>query len=207
MPKNATIYLIRHGEKPPDGCAAPGVSEQALPAKGENAKPEESKDLSLQGRTRAAAYASYFRDRPLGQNQGRINYLFASADSSDSRRPRLTIEPLSVALGLPINTDYKAEEFANLAQMILPDPTYDNSNILICWHHGQILHLAHALGARRDVLPPAAHWPAPPWPADVFGWVLELVYGPDGQLSPAQTSCSNQQLMYCDYGKDPPAGS
>jgi hypothetical protein len=48
------------------------------------------------------------------------------------------------------------------------------------------------------------HWPSPPWLGEVFGWLLQICYDADGNLIPAQTVCINQQLMYDDYGKNPP---
>jgi hypothetical protein len=52
-----------------------------------------------------------------------------------------------------------------------------------------------------DKLPPDANWPTPPWPEEVFGWVLQLRYGPDGKIDPQQTKRVNQQLMYTDCGQ------
>ena len=37
---------------------------------------------------------------------------------------------------------------------ILQNSKYHHSNILICWHHGEILDLAAALGVEANKLPP-----------------------------------------------------
>jgi hypothetical protein len=87
---------------------------------------------------------------------------------------------------------------------ILQNSKYDHSNIVICWRHGEILELAAALGVDANRLPPESHWPSPPWPGEVFGWLLQVCYDADGSLIPSQTFCINQQLMYDDYGKNPP---
>jgi hypothetical protein len=182
MPKNADILMIRHAEKPHSG-----------------------KGLAVAGQERAQAYAVYFQNYSLNSNLVKLDYLFAAADSSASQRPRLTIEPLAKATGLTINDKHKDKDYQKVADDILHNSKYDGSDILICWHHGEILQLAAALGAKG--LPPQSNWPAPPWPGDVFGWVLQLCYDGDGNVIPSQTVCANQQLMFDDYGKNPPAAA
>ena len=51
------------------------------------------------------------------------------------------------------------------------------TNILICWHHGNIPQLLHALGADPGKLLPNAKWPDA-----VFGWLIQLRYDENGQL-------------------------
>jgi hypothetical protein len=53
-------------------------------------------------------------------------------------------------------------------------------------------------------LPPESNWPAPTWPDQVFGWLLQLGYDGHGNLIPSRTTCINEKLMDDDYGKDPP---
>ena len=175
MPKNTTILLIRHAEKPDSGTG-----------------------LAVPGQERAAAYSIYFQNYTLSPDTDpiKLNYLFAAADSSDSDRPRLTITPLSKAIGKAIDNKYKDKDYQKAADDLLHHPKYDNSNILICWHHSEILKLADALGANPGQLPPE------PWPGDVFGWVLQLTYDDAGAVT--QTQCFNEQLMYDDYGNVPP---
>lgn len=182
MPKNTNILMIRHGEKPKSGTG-----------------------LAVAGQERAQAYVIYFQNYSLKSNLVKLDYLFAAANSSKSHRPYLTIQPLAAALGLKINAKHKDKEYQKVADDILQNSKYDQSNILICWHHGEILDLAAALGAKD--LPPKSNWPTPPWPGKVFGWVLQLCYDGDGNIIPSQTICINQQLMYDDYGKNPPTGA
>ena len=180
MPKDTNILMIRHAEKPRSGTG-----------------------LAVAGQERAQAYVIYFQNYLLNSNLVKLDYLFAAADSSESQRPRLTIEPLATAIGLKINDKHKDKDYQKVADDILQNSKYDQSNILICWHHGEILDLAAALGAPG--LPPSPTWPTPPWPKEVYGWVLQLCYDDGGDIIPSQTICINQQLMYDDYGNNPPA--
>ena len=85
MPKSATLLLIRHAEKSGD--------------------PDDA-GLTPAGQARAQAYVAYFQALTL--DSARIAapaWLIAKADEAESRRARLTLEPLAAALGLPIDTD------------------------------------------------------------------------------------------------------
>ena len=183
MPKNTNILMVRHAEKPDSG-----------------------KDLSVAGQERAHAYAVYFQNYVLNGTLLKLNYIIATADSSKSDRPRLTMEPLAKAMGMEIAVRYQENDYQKLADEILANSKYGNRNILICWHHGEILQLAAALGVDVTKLPPESHWPSPPWPGEVFGWLLQVCYDGEGTLIPSKTFCINQQLMYDDHGKNPPTG-
>lgn len=183
MPASANILLVRHAEKPDSGTG-----------------------LSPAGQARAQAYVAYFQNYAIGGDVLELRYVFAAADSDKSHRPRLTVEPLAQALGLKIDDRHADQDYAKVADDLLTHDKYDGSNVLVCWHHGEILDLASALGASAGTLPPSSNWPAK-WPGDVFGWVLQLCYGADGSLIPAQTLCLSQQLMYDDCGQQPPGPS
>lgn len=185
MPANLTIYLVRHAEKPPNGIG-----------------------LSPAGEARANAYVNYFQNitDPSGKRI-KWDYLFASAESTDSNRPFLTIQPLAQAIGKTIDGDYKDKHFSKLVEFIQQNPKkqFDNANILICWHHGQILDLAGSLGAECKNLPQSSNWPLT-WPGKVFGWLLKIYYKSDGTLHEKQTQAINEKLMPDDivdpvYGK------
>ncbi len=174
MPKSATILLIRHAEKSGDPLDVA---------------------LTPAGEARAQAYVAYFRNFPRGPSPvAAPAHLIAATDSLHSTRSRLTLEPLAAALGLPLDMSVADHDFQRLADRLLGDPRYDNATILVCWHHGQILALAHALGAPLSSLPPT-------WPDLVFGWLLRLDFDTSGQLLRAQAS--NQQLMFDDQGASP----
>ena len=180
MPKNTCILFIRHAEKP---------------AKGDG--------LSLTGQARAQAYSIFFQNYLLNEQALKFKYLFASEDSQKSHRPKLTIKPLSDATGLAINDKHKDKEFQKLADDLLQHSKYNDSNILICWHHGEILQFANAMGIDSTKLPVTANWPTK-WPGSVFGWVLQIVFDGNGKIVTNQTFCANEMLMYGDYGQIPP---
>lgn len=180
MPDNAKILIIRHAEKPYNGATG----------------------LAIPGQARAQAYVIYFQNYIVDSQPIKLHYLFAAADSGKSYRPRLTLEPLSKALGLEIDATYKDKDFQGLANNIL-HPKYNDANILISWRHETILDLANALGVDSTRLPSQSNWPKSTWPDKVFGWVLQLSYDSSGSLIPEQTLCINQRLMYNDCGQDP----
>ena len=130
MPKNATILIVRHGEKPDAGIG-----------------------LAPAGRERALAYVGFF----AGYAPQR---LFAAANSTESCRPQLTILPLASALGLPIDDATEDKDYAALAAQIVSDPTCAGATSLICWHHQHALSLAGAFGVVPSALPKSATWPA-----------------------------------------------
>lgn len=181
MPTNTTILMVRHAEKPTQGP-----------------------DLAVAGRERAQAYSIYFQNYCINNASATPCFLFATKASSESNRPVLTMTPLATALSLSIDHCYADDEHKKLANHICDHSKYNNSNILICWHHGKILKLAEDLGVVPSDLPPTSKWPSDQWPTDVFGWVLQICYDGNGNIIPAQTLCKNQQLMYDDNGKNPP---
>lgn len=135
MPKSATLLLIRHAEKSGD--------------------PQDAA-LTPAGEARSQAYVAYFRNPGRGASPlAASSWLIAAADSVNSTRSRLTLAPLAAALGLPIDATVADHDFQRLADRLLGDSRYDNVTTLICWHHGQILALAHALGAPLAALPTA----------------------------------------------------
>lgn len=151
-PRNATVLIIRHAEKPDEGDG-----------------------LTPAGEARAKAYVAYFQRFTLHAKPLKLDAIFAAADSRNSRRPRLTVEPLARALGLTVNMSYKDKDFQSLANGL--QSNHDAHNILVCWHHGEMRELLQALGGNPDVLLPAGHWPG-----DEYRWVIALSYGSDGQL-------------------------
>jgi hypothetical protein len=161
---DAVVLIIRHAEKPDKGVT-----------------------LSPEGRQRAEAYVHYFQHFAVdGQPLG-LDYLVATADSSGSERPRLTLEPLGKALGLKIDQRFKSKQCEELAEDLRAHPR--GKHILICWHHGKIPQLVTALGADAEQLLPGGKWPD-----DQFGWVLELHYDRHGQLIPREAKRIEEHL-------------
>jgi hypothetical protein len=174
MPKSATILLIRHAEKFGDPL---------------------DPTLTPAGEARAQAYVAYFRNLAHGPSPvAAPKHLIAAADSVHSTRSRLTLAPLAAALGLDIDVSVDDHDIQRMADQLLAGAQYDHATMLVCWHHGQILALARALGAPASSMPAA-------WPDPVFGWLLRLDYDASGRL--LQAHASNQQLMFDDQGASP----
>jgi len=163
--KNAVVLIIRHAEKPDSGY-----------------------DLSPAGYQRADAYPGYFKGLVVDSQPLKLDYVFATADSKGSHRPRLTVEPLGKALRLQIDTRFTNKKFQEMVDEIQMKD--HGRRILICWHHGEIPNLVRALGADPDKLLPEGKWPN-----DVFGWMLQLRYDENGRLIPGETRRINEKLM------------
>ncbi len=163
--KNAVILVIRHAEKTASGD-----------------------ELSPDGYKRADAYVNYFKNYQVDGKPLKLDYLYAAADSKNSKRVRLTVEPLSKATGLKLDNRIANKKFQDMVDEL--HATSHGHEILICCQHGQITKQLRALGAD-----PATLLPKGKWPDDVFDWVLELHYDSNGRLIPAQTKRINENLM------------
>ena len=166
---NTTILIIRHAEKPESGW-----------------------DLAPAGQERARAYTNYFKNLSLDNQPVKISYIFATADSKGSHRPRLTVEPTAQALGLPVDSRFADKDVQGLAKDLRANP--HGPVILIAWHHGQIPSLLQALSADPEKVIPNGKWPD-----DVFGWLIELRYDAHGKL--IETHRINENLMPDDAAK------
>lgn len=165
---NTEVLIIRHAEKPGSGY-----------------------DLTPVGEERAKAYVHYFESYTEHSKPVKLDHLFAAADSKGSHRPRLTLEPLSRAMGLAIDMRFTNKQFAALADELRAKS--HGEHILICWHHGEIPALLTALGANPKELLPNGKWPD-----DVFGLMIQLRYDDKGQLAEAKRI--NENLMPDDAG-------
>lgn len=147
----AMVFIIRHAEKPMD---------------------DKDPNLTPLGFKRAQALPSLFLPTPGSSTLPRLprpNFLFASEVSKHSNRPIETITPLSQAIRVRINHDFSDLDFNALAKEVLSGK-YAGKVVLICWHHGEIPHLAQAFGVAD-----APH----KWNETVFDqiWMLEWVDG------------------------------
>jgi hypothetical protein len=149
---NTTVLIIRHAEEPSKGDG-----------------------LSSRGTERAQEYVEYFKNFTIDGKPLKIDYLFAAGDSSNSKRPRLTLEPLAQALGISIDRKFKSKDFLKLAQKIETLP--QGSNVLVCWHHSDIPKLIGALGGDAEKV-----LQKDKWPGKVYGWLIELRYDEKGNL-------------------------
>jgi hypothetical protein len=162
--KDAVVLIIRHAEKLETG-----------------------QDLSPAGFQRAGAYVKYFAEFQVDGKPLKLDSLFAAADSKNSHRPRLTLEPLSQALHLSVNTSFKDKQPELLADELKKKP--HGKEILVCWHHGKIPDLVRALGGDAGALLPDGKWPDAE-----FGWVIELRYDGEGKLLAGQSRRIDENL-------------
>ena len=162
---DATILIIRHAEKPETGTG-----------------------LSREGEARAQAYVHYFQNFRIKSEPMKIDYLVAADDSDHSQRSRLTLEPLGAAIGLKPDLRFQAKRPQELVRELRS--RQHGKAILICWHHKEIPELLKSLGADPDRLLPGGEWPA-----QQFGWVLQLRYDHDGQLLQSKTKRIKEHLM------------
>ena len=145
---NARILLMRHAEKSADPM---------------------DPHLSPDGYARAAKLAEYI-PATLGVPQ----FLFATSISKHSVRPIETIEPLSATIGVPINSTYADQDYGALASQLLSEQRFADASslIVVCWHHGNLPSMAHALRANAGSYPD-------PWDAKVFNQILVLSFTGD----------------------------
>jgi hypothetical protein len=162
---DATILIIRHAEK----------------------SPQSGHGLTPSGEARAAAYVGYFQTLALDGAPARPDTLVATADTKSSHRPRLTIEPLSRALGLPVDLRFKTRQVDALAEALRTEP--HGRRILISWHHEAVPQLIQALGFDPTIIPGGR------WPDDVYGWLVVLRYDHAGQPIPASAQLIRENLM------------
>jgi broad specificity phosphatase PhoE len=147
---NARILLMRHAEKTGDPT---------------------DPHLSQDGYARAAKLANF-----IPATFGIPQVLIATSISKHSVRPIETLEPLSTKIGVSVDATYADQDYGALASQLLSEPRYVDAGalIVVCWHHGNIPSMAHALGAKLGSYPD-------PWDADVFNQILVLSYLDDGE--------------------------
>jgi phosphohistidine phosphatase SixA len=121
-------------------------------------------NLTAAGQPRAQALATY-----IPATFGGPDAIFASTISKHSARPYETVEPLSKRTGVPINATFADQDYGALAAELMSDPDLAAKRVVVCWHHGNIPSLMHALGA------PAGAYPDP-WDPAVFNLILKIVF-------------------------------
>ena len=156
--ENAVILIIRHAEDADTGYG-----------------------LSATGNARAEACASYFKNFVIDGQPLKLDHIFATRDTHNSHRPRLTVEPTAQKFGLTIDDRFKNRQFLDLVYYIKSWP--HGESVLIAWHHGKIPQLLRALGADPGTLLPKGKWPD-----DSFGWLIQLRYDQNGHLFESKRS-------------------
>ncbi len=167
-PKNAVVLIVRHAEDAGSGHG-----------------------LSPRGEERAEAYKNYFENFNVDSKRRKPEAILVAADSKQSHRPRLTVEPFSKAAKLPIDSRFANKQPTDLAAELRAN--YQGKVILICWHHGQIPALLRALGAAPETLLPNAKWPK-----TVYDWVIMASFDENGRLIPESTRRISEHLLQGD---------
>lgn len=137
-------------------------------------KPLLGRELTPTGQARANAYIRYFEPFHDGGLKLRINALYAGADSAGSVRPRLTLEPLSHATGLPLDSTVSTKDPDALVTLLRTQR--HGNHPLVAWRHGSIPALLTAFGASPGLIP------GDKWPNDVYDWVVVLNFDHHGHL-------------------------
>jgi hypothetical protein len=164
-PKRSTVLIIRHAENPASGHG-----------------------LSPRGQQRAKAYKDYFLNFSVDSKRLETQVILVADDSKHSHRPRLTVEPFAKAANLPIDSRFSNNQPTDLATELRAND--QGKVILVCWHHGQIPALLHALGAAPETLLPDGKWPR-----DVYDWVMLLRFDENGHVIPASTRRISEHLL------------
>lgn len=149
---NSTVLVVRHAEKPAIGAS-----------------------LTPEGFARAEKYARYFHPFVIDGAPLSVNALYAGSDEPNSIRPRLTLEPLSQATGIPLNTHFSTADPDALVRALAEQVHEDH--VLIAWRHKKIPALLKALGADPNHLLPNGVWPD-----SVYDWVIFLHFDAAGHL-------------------------
>ncbi len=193
----ATIYIVRHGEKPADPPAAPpGQSPPASVAPfGVDFQGNQNlHSLLPRGWQRSGALVALFAPA-LGPPQAGLQTpatllspSYGSQDKTSGHRTYQTIEGLSDRLGIPIVSAYAEGQEPQLAADVVS--TYAGV-VLICWEHDHIPTIALSLPAVPGTAIPQA------WPSDRFDviWAFTLVPGAAPQYAFTQVP---QQLLSGD---------
>ncbi|WP_245235563.1 flagellar basal body-associated protein FliL [Mesorhizobium erdmanii] len=165
---DATVLIIRHAEKPDSGTG-----------------------LSPAGEARAQAYVGYFQHLTLNGATFRPDTLMATADSKNSARERLTLEPLSQTLGIPLDLRFTTKDIAGLVHALKSEG--HRKSVLIAWHHGTLPQIIEALGGDPHAVLPDGYWPE-----NVFDAVVVLRYDHHGKFIPG-----SEQLIREDLANPP----
>lgn len=125
------IMIIRHAEKPTP--MDPGLDEQGHSTKA---------GLSVRGWQRAGAFVPYFSSPHPSSHCEPPGALYAARDSDRSSRPRLTVQPLGAALGLPVVGHFPS---GGGEHPLVDQVLRESGPVLICWRHDWIPALARIL--------------------------------------------------------------
>ncbi|KAJ5577420.1 uncharacterized protein N7459_006384 [Penicillium hispanicum] len=115
-----TVYFIRHGEKPRNGGTG----------------------LSADGLERAECIRQVFGEG----SKYAIGYILAQRpkDNGKRARPYETVQPLAADLGITVDIECDRDDSQCVKDKI--DQYSGHGNVLICWEHRRMTHIAEELG-------------------------------------------------------------
>jgi hypothetical protein len=171
------VLLIRHAEKPDDTS---------------------DKHLTSRGAARAAALPSLFfipkafRTRPAPFPTP--DFIYATAESKHSNRPVETVQPLASALGdATIHAEHEDDDFQPVVDHLF-NQKHAGKTALVCWHHGQMRHLALAVAAKAKNADQVRK-KIPKWDDDVYDRVWHFTFTEQGEATFADRP---QRLLFKD---------
>jgi broad specificity phosphatase PhoE len=154
--------IIRHGEKPTSDNGDVGVDARGKP---------DDHSLTDTGWQRASGLADLFTGASLRNRPATPTAIYAAGanDQGEGTRTRETVQPLSNALGVPVNTEFGKGDEQQLVKAVesQPGPT------LISWQHREIPDIVHAFG-------PVSPSPPSTWPDDDYDSIWTLTSNGDG---------------------------
>ncbi|MSQ96299.1 MAG: histidine phosphatase family protein [Gemmataceae bacterium] len=159
--------------------------------------------LRSRGAARAAALPALFVTSPVFPTKqspfATPDFIFAAKPTKHSQRSLETVTPLAKALDdMPISQKQANDDFPQVVEKLFSQEKYFRKTVLICWHHGNIPPLAHAIVARaknrdklRDLVPKN-------WDSSVFDRVWVIAFD---EASNATFANQPQRLMFGDAKK------
>jgi hypothetical protein len=173
------IYIIRHGEKPPDPPSVAHGAKPPIPAPPfgiDFQGVENDHSLLPRGWQRSGALTDLF-DPTLGPLQAGLQTpatllspSYGKQGKTIEHRTYQTIQGLASRLGINIVSDFAEKQGPQLAASVV---STCSGIVLICWEHDHIPALASALPTVSGTVIPA------PWPDGRFDviWTFTLVSG------------------------------
>ena len=130
---------------------------------------DDGNDLDARGSKRARCLASHFASYG-------ITHLYAYADKK-SQRSTETLQPLSEAIGISIDTKWKRDDVSGLVSGIASLPS--NAIALVCWEHTVLSKIAGRLGVKEP----------PDYPNREYDWQWTIIEGSLGQQPQWHENC------------------
>lgn len=181
-PAPGQVQLIRHAEKSGDDIDI---------------------HLNSRGAARAAALPSLFVIPPTFPTTPAPfttpDFLLATKESKHSNRPVETVTPLARVLGnLSIHHKHADKDYQEVVNDLFREAKYAGKIVLICWHHGKLPDLAHAIAAKAKNADKLKNEIPERWDGSMFDRVWLFTFDDKGEATFANRP---QQLLFRDSKK------